>query len=49
LGNRLLMLNDGEILLDIHGEEKAKMTVRDLLEAFEKSGGDDVSDRMLLS
>ena len=48
-GNRLLMLNDGEILLDIHGAEKAKMTVHDLLEAFEKSGGDDVSDRMLLS
>ena len=48
-GNRLLMLNDGEILLDIHGEEKAKMTVHDLLEAFEKSGGEDVSDRMLLS
>ena len=48
-GNRLLMLNDGEILLDIHGEEKSKMTVHDLLEAFEKSGGEDVSDRMLLS
>ncbi len=48
-GNRLLMLNDGEILLDIHGEEKSKMAVHDLLEAFEKSGGEDVSDRMLLS
>jgi putative ABC transport system ATP-binding protein len=48
-GNRLLMLNDGEILLDIHGEEKSKMTVHDLLEAFEKSGGEDASDRMLLS
>ncbi len=43
------MLNDGEILLDIHGEEKSKMAVHDLLEAFEKSGGEDVSDRMLLS
>jgi len=48
-GNRLLMLNDGEILLDIHGEEKSKMTVHDLLAAFENSGGEDVSDRMLLS
>jgi putative ABC transport system ATP-binding protein len=47
-GNRLLMLNDGKILLDIHGAEKSKMTVRDLLEAFEHSGGEDVSDRMLL-
>ncbi|KYZ75128.1 hypothetical protein AXX12_13195 [Anaerosporomusa subterranea] len=48
-GNRLLMLNDGEILLDIHGAEKSKMTVHDLLDAFEHSGGEDVSDRMLLS
>lgn len=48
-GNRLLMLNDGGILLDIHGEEKSKMTVHDLLDAFEHSGGEDVSDRMLLS
>jgi putative ABC transport system ATP-binding protein len=48
-GNRLLMLNDGKILLDIHGEEKSNMTVHDLLEAFENSGGEDVSDRMLLS
>lgn len=47
-GNRLLMLNDGKILLDIHGQEKEKMTVHDLLEAFERSGGEDVSDRMLL-
>jgi putative ABC transport system ATP-binding protein len=43
------MLNDGGILLDIHGEDKAKMTVHDLLDAFEHSGGDSVSDRMLLS
>jgi len=48
-GNRLLMLNDGEILLDINGKDKSKMTVHDLLEAFEHSGGEDVSDRMLLS
>ncbi len=48
-GNRLLMFSDGKILLDIHGAEKAKMTVHDLLDAFEHSGGEDVSDRMLLS
>ncbi|QDR81849.1 ABC transporter ATP-binding protein [Sporomusa termitida] len=48
-GNRLLMLDDGKILLDIHGAEKAKMTVHDLLDAFEHSGGEEVSDRMLLS
>nr|WP_092072846.1 ATP-binding cassette domain-containing protein [Dendrosporobacter quercicolus]NSL48866.1 ATP-binding cassette domain-containing protein [Dendrosporobacter quercicolus DSM 1736]SDM50649.1 putative ABC transport system ATP-binding protein [Dendrosporobacter quercicolus] len=48
-GNRLLMLDDGKIILDIHGAEKAKMTVHDLLDAFEHSGGGDISDRMLLS
>lgn len=47
-GNRLLMLNDGGVLLDIHGEDKAKMTVHDLLDAFEHSGGGNISDRMLL-
>lgn len=48
-GNRLLMFSDGKILLDIRGAEKSKMTVHDLLDAFEHSGGEDVSDRMLLS
>lgn len=47
-GNRLLMLNDGEILLDIQGEEKARTTVHDLLDAFEHSGGNGVSDSMVL-
>ncbi|EGO62045.1 ABC transporter ATP-binding protein [Acetonema longum] len=46
-GNRLLMLNDGEILLDIQGGEKAKTTIHDLLDAFEHSGKE-VSDRMAL-
>lgn len=47
-GNRLLMLNDGKILLDIRGSEKAKMTVHDLLQAFERSGGEDVADTLVL-
>lgn len=47
-GNRLLMLDDGKILLDIHGAEKSKMSIHDLLDAFEHSGGEEVSDRMLL-
>lgn len=47
-GNRLLMLSDGKIILDIHGAEKARMTIHDLLDAFEHSGGEAVSDRMVL-
>ena len=34
-GNRLVMLNGGKIVLDAKGEEKAKLTIDDLLEKFE--------------
>lgn len=46
-GNRLIMMDNGQIILDIRGEEKAKMTVADLLAQFEKSS-EGVSDRMVL-
>jgi len=50
LGNRLIMMSGGRIILDVGGEEKAKLTVRDLLEYFEKAAGDDsFNDRMLLA
>ena len=39
-GNRLLMLNDGKIILDIKGEEKKKLTVEKLLKQFEKAAGE---------
>ena len=48
-GNRLIMMNSGKIILDIKGEEKAKLTVEDLLKAFAKAGSDGAAnDRMLL-
>ncbi|MBS4912625.1 MAG: ABC transporter ATP-binding protein [Veillonella sp.] len=46
-GNRLIMMNNGRIIFDVRGEEKAKLTVKDLLERFEVAG-DTVSDRMAL-
>jgi putative ABC transport system ATP-binding protein len=46
-GNRLIMMNEGKIILDVSGEEKKKLEVRDLLELFEESG--DVNDSMILS
>jgi len=50
MGNRIIMMNAGKIILDVGGAEKEKLTVNDLLEYFEKSaGGDSISDRMLLS
>lgn len=49
-GNRLIMMNNGQIILDISGEEKKKLTVDDLLAAFSKSSGDEfANDRALLS
>lgn len=38
-GNRLIMLNEGHITLDIHGEEKKHLTVEDLLHKFEAASG----------
>ncbi len=49
-GNRLIMLYDGKIVVDISGEEKKNLTVKDLLGLFEKaSGGEFASDRALLN
>lgn len=49
LGNRLIMLHNGKIILDVEGEKKQAMSVDDLLEQFYKVRGEAfVSDRMLL-
>ncbi len=49
-GNRLIMMNNGQIIFDISGEEKAKLTVEDLLQKFaQASGGEFSNDRMMLS
>ena len=49
-GNRLIMMYDGNIVIDVSGEEKKKLTVPDLLALFSKvSGSDEADDKMLLS
>ena len=49
LGNRLLMMHQGEIVLELSEIEKAKMKSRDLIEAFAKLKGEDfVDDRVAL-
>jgi len=49
LGNRTLMMNDGNIILDVKGEKRATMTVQDLLDQFKVNVGHDLdNDRMLL-
>ncbi|MBE6715595.1 MAG: ABC transporter ATP-binding protein [Ruminococcaceae bacterium] len=50
LGNRLIMMNNGQIIYDISGEEKKNLKVSDLMELFAKaSSGEFANDRMLLS
>ncbi|MCD8025991.1 MAG: ABC transporter ATP-binding protein [Clostridiales bacterium] len=49
-GNRLIMMNDGKIILDISGEEKKRLTVEQLLRKFEQVSGAKIdNDRMLLN
>jgi len=49
-GNRLIMMKDGKIILDIAGEEKKNLTVEALLDMFSKKSGEEFSsDRALLS
>lgn len=48
MGNRLIMMHQGEIILDVRDQEKAKMTVADLMKAFESVRGAELSDRTLL-
>lgn len=49
-GNRLIMMKDGKIILDISGEEKKNLTVENLLEKFNVASGGDgfATDRMVL-
>jgi len=49
-GNRLIMMFEGRVILDIAGEDKKKLTVEELLEKFSlASGSQFANDRALLS
>ena len=48
-GNRLVMMYNGHIVVDVSGEEKKQLTVPQLLELFSKvSGSDEANDKLLL-
>lgn len=48
-GNRLIMMHEGKVILDIGAEEKKKLTVEDLLQKFEEVSGEQfASDKALL-
>ncbi|MBQ3419828.1 MAG: ABC transporter ATP-binding protein [Erysipelotrichaceae bacterium] len=46
-GNRLIMMNEGKIILDVSGKEKEKLTINDLLELFNENG--ELNDSIVLS
>ena len=49
-GNRLIMMNEGRIVVDVSGEKKKNLTVEDLLDLFNKASGKEfASDRAMLS
>jgi len=49
IGNRLIMMYDGNIIYDVAGEEKKNLRVEDLLKRFEiATGGEFANDRMIL-
>ena len=48
-GNRLIMMHEGKIALDISGEAKKKLTVEDMLAKFgQATGSDEADDKLLL-
>ena len=49
-GNRLIMMYDGNIVVDVSGEEKKNLTVEQLLNLFSQaSGSTEVDDKLVLS
>ena len=49
-GNRLVMMYDGHIVVDVSGEEKKNLTVEQLLNLFSQaSGSNEANDKLLLS
>ena len=50
VGNRLIMMHEGRIVVDVKGEEKKKLTIEQLLQMFEASSGTQMtSDKVMLS
>ena len=49
-GNRLIMMHEGQVVVDVSGEEKKNLTIPQLLGLFEQAAGAELSDdKVLLS
>lgn len=47
-GNRLIMLHEGNIVVDVSGEEKQNLTVMELVNLFQTKSGAEVTDDSLM-
>ncbi len=47
-GNRLLMMHKGKIIVDLNHEQRSGITVNDLLTAFERASGEQLTDDSIL-
>jgi len=47
-GNKTILLSQGELLMDITGEERKNMTVESLMKLYSKTASDSLSDKMVL-
>ncbi|MBT3205107.1 MAG: ABC transporter ATP-binding protein [Gammaproteobacteria bacterium] len=48
VGTRTIMLHQGKVIFDIEGEERKGLTVKDLLDLFSRTQGEQLSDDALL-
>lgn len=48
-GNRLIMMSEGKIILDISGEDKKNLTIKDLLNKFEEASGEEYTSDAALN
>ena len=42
--NRLIMMHEGRVVVDVKGEQKKELTIQSLLELFEKASGAEFDD-----
>jgi len=47
-GNRLIMMHKGKILVNMAEEEKKKLTIADLVAAFERAAGEEFKDDSIM-
>ncbi|MFC1973881.1 ABC transporter ATP-binding protein [Chloroflexota bacterium] len=47
-GNRMIMMHQGKIVVDITGEQKHKLTLNDLIASFERAAGESFKDDTIL-